>query len=482
MRSKRATPARPVPAALPSSVLRPPTDRRAHGLGWLRDTIDEAARSSPARLALTVFAAVVVLFTGLLSLPLATSSGQRAPFADALFIATSSVCVTGLSTVDIATYWSGFGQTVILLGMKIGGLGILTLASLLGLAVSRRLGLRQRLIAAGETKAMRLGEVGSLLRTIVIVSTTVELTVAVALAPRFLLRGEGLGEALWHSVFYAVSSFNNVGFAAHPGGLPQDAVGDWWLNLPLMLGVIAGSLGFPVLLTLMRTWRSPSRWDLHTRLTLKTTLVVLAFGIALIGALEWNNPQTFGGLDGSDRTLATLFAAVMPRSGGMSTVDIGQMNESTWLVLDAMMFIGGGSASTAGGIRVTTVAVLVLAVIAEARGDGDIEASRRRIPPATLRLAITVTMAGALLVGVATLVMLVITGLSLDVVLLEVISAFATTGLSTGITPSLPDEAKYVLSLLMFLGRTGTMTLAAALALRERSRMFRLPEERPIVG
>jgi trk system potassium uptake protein len=424
----------------------------------------------------------VVLFTSLLWLPIATASGRPAPFADALFTATSAVCVTGLTTVDTATYWSPFGQVVLLLGMQVGGLGVLTLASLLGLAVSRRLGLRQRLIAASETKALRLGEVGSLLRTIVLVSASLELSIALALFPRFLIRGEGLSAAAWHAVFYAVSSFNNVGLTTHPGGLPPDAVSDPWLCVPLMVGVFAGSLGFPVLLMMGRRWRRPSTWDLHTRLTLQTTLLLFFGSILMIGGLEWRNEATFGRLDGGTKVLATLFASVMPRSGGLSTVDVGEMHESTWLVTDALMFVGGGSASTAGGIRVTTLAVIFLAAVAEARGDPDVETGRRRIPPASLRLAVTVAMAGSTMVGAATVAMLTITGLSLDVVLFEVISAFATCGLSTGITAGLPEEAKYVLSAVMFFGRTGTMTLAAALALRERTKMFRLPEERPIVG
>jgi trk system potassium uptake protein len=467
-----------------SAPLRPVTDRpRRYGLGRLRDVLDDIARTSPARLALTVFAAVVLLFIVLLSLPAATASGERAPLVDAVFTATSAVCVTGLVTVDTATYWSGFGQVVILVAMKVGGLGILTLASLLGLAVSRRLGLRQRLIAASETKAQRLGEVGSLLRTIILVSTSVELVIMALLFPRMLALGESVGEAAWHAVFYAVSSFNNAGFLSHEGGLPGAApVSDWWLCLPIAAGVFVGSLGFPVLLVLKRRWRYPSTWDLHTRLTLKTTFAVLAVSAVLIGLFEWTNRQTLGPLSWGDKLLATLFAAVMPRSGGFSTLDVSQMRETTWLVTDGMMFVGGGSASTAGGIKVTTLAVLVLAALAEARGDRDVESNRRRIPQATLRLAVTVVMAAALLVGVATLALLAITGYALDVVLFEAISAFATVGLSTGITATLPDEGKYVLSALMFLGRTGTITLAAALALRETSKKFRLPEERPIVG
>ncbi len=313
-------------------------------------------------------------------------------------------------------------------------------------------------------------------------STSVEVVLAVVLVPRFLALGESVPDALWHGVFYAVSAFNNAGFVSHPGGLPPGSVSDAWLTLPIVVGVFAGSLGFPVLFMIGRRWRHPSQWNLHTRLTLATSGILVVLGAVVLGALEWTNTATLGALGIGDRLLATLFMTVMPRSGGFSTLDVGEMRETTWLVTDALMFVGGGSASTAGGIKVTTFAVLVLAVVAEARGDDDVETHRRRVPVATLRLAVTVLLVGATVVLVGTLAMMGLTGLALDVVLFEVISAFATCGLSTGITGSLPEEGKYVLSLLMFVGRTGTMTLAAALALRERKRLYRLPEERPIVG
>ncbi len=453
---------------------------RSRGAGWLRDQIDEAARRSPARLALVVFALVIGAFTALLSLPAATASGQRASFVDALFTATSAVCVTGLVVQDTASYWSETGHAIILAAIKVGGLGILTLASLLGLAVSRRLGLAQRIIAASETKALRLGEVGSLLRAVILTSTAIEVVVALVLFPRFVVEGEGVGTAAWHSVFYAVSATNNAGFIIHPSF--EQWVGDWWICVPIAVAVFIGSLGFPVVLVLSRFWRTPAKWSVNTKLTLTTTTIVLVMAIVTIGAFEWTNPSTFGPLDRDETVLASIFAGVMPRSGGFATVDVGQMRETTWLATDFFMFVGGGSASTAGGIKVGTLAVLALATVAEARGDRDIEAYGRRIPTESVRLAVTVLMAGLTFVGVSTLVLLAVTGGRLDEILFEVISAFATCGLSTGITPDLPDAGKYVLVALMYAGRTGTMTLAAALALRERSRMYRLPEERPIVG
>jgi potassium uptake TrkH family protein len=446
-----------------------------------RELVDRLARQSPARLALGVFASVIAVFTALLSMPWATASGARAPFVDALFTATSAVCVTGLVTVPTGTYWSTAGQATILVAIKVGGLGVMTLASLLGFAVSRRIGLTQRLLVSSETKETRLGEVGSLIRAVVVTSTVLEVAIALVLVPRLRIVGDSWGEALWHGVFYAVSAFNNAGFIPTEHGLAPFA-SDWWMLLPIILGVFIGSLGFPVILNVWRTWRRPRRWSLHSKLTLTTSAALVAFGAVVVAAFEWTNPRTLGGLDANETVLAALFAGVMPRSGGFSTVDVGDMHEGTWLLQDALMFVGGGSASTAGGIKVTTLAVMLLAIVAEARGDRDVEAYGRRIPREALQVAIAVSLISATIVLVASLLLLAITGETLDVVLFEVISAFATVGLSTGLTPELPDAGKYVLTVLMFIGRTGTMTLAAALALRSRRRVIRLPEERPIIG
>lgn len=446
-----------------------------------RDWVDHVARASPARLALLVFATIIVLVTALLLLPAATAGGERAPIADALFTATSAVCVTGLVTVDTATYWSPFGQAVILVAIKVGGLGIMTLASILGLAVSRRIGLTQRMLTATETKTTRLGEVGTLVRAVVVASLVVELALSIVLVPRFLTLGESFGPALWHGVFMAVSIFNNAGFVVLDDGLAP-FTGDWWMGLPIVIGTVVGAVGFPVILNVARTWRSPRRWSLHSKLTLVTYGALAAASTVAIAALEWANPRTMGGLPVDEKILTSLISGVNSRSSGLSTLDVGDMREATWFLQDALMFVGGGSASTAGGIKVTTFAVLVLAIVAEARGDRDVEAFGRRIGSPTVRLAVAVAFLGSTLVGVGTLLLLMLTDLHLDVLLFEVISAFATVGLSTGITGQLPDSGKYVLTALMFAGRTGTMTLAAALAIRHRRRVIRLPAERPVIG
>lgn len=445
-----------------------------------RDRTDRIARDSPSRLALAVFAIIIIVFTSLLQLPIATSSGDRAPLVDSFFTATSAVCVTGLVTVDTATYWSPIGQFFIAIAMMVGGLGVMTLASILGMAVSRHIGLTRRFLAAGETHS-GLGEVGSLVRAVFVVSLSVQSILFVALTPFFLKEGEPLLKAAWHSFFMSASIFNNGGFVIMPEGLAPH-VGDWTLTLPIMLGTIVGAIGFPVILDIARNKNRADKWNLTTKISLVTYLVLLVVGAVVLFVFEFGNNATLGSLSTIDKINAALTQSISSRSSGLATINIGSMDESSLFVTDALMFIGGGSASAAGGIKITTLAVLVLAIIAEARGDRDTEAFGRRVPPDVLRLAIAVTFLGATMVGAGTIALLQLTNLPLSDVLFEAISAFATCGLSTGITPDLPASAKVILSVLMFAGRTGTMSLAAALALRSRRRVIRLPEERPTVG
>jgi Trk-type K+ transport system membrane component len=249
-----------------------------------------------------------------------------------------------------------------------------------------------------------------------------------------------------------------------------------------MLGVFLGSLGFPVIYAFARAFRGPHRWSLHVKLTLITTVALLLLGTLFYIVLEFNNPKTFGSLNAGDTLFQSLFLSMMTRSGGFSTIVVSDLNGSSLLLSGMLMFIGGGSASTAGGIKVTTLAILFLAAFAEARGKHEMEAFGRRIPSDMLRLAVSVVLWGATTVAVSTIVILHITKEPLDMVLFDVISAFATCGLSTGLTADLPPEGVYVLSATMFMGRVGTVTLAAALAASQSRQLFKRPEERPIVG
>ncbi len=257
---------------------------------------------------------------------------------------------------------------------------------------------------------------------------------------------------------------------------------DLWVLVPLMLGGFIGSLGFPVLMVFITARHHVRKWTLHAKLTVQVSVILLIAGAVLWGALEWTNPATIGGMSTGNKLIHALFASTMTRSLGFNLVDMDKIHSSTMLLTDALMFAGGGSASTAGGIKVTTLAVMLLAIVAEARGDKDVKVYGRTIPQGTLRVAISVLMMGATLVLVGTGALLAISGASLDRVLFETISAFATVGLSTGLSAQLPPAGVYVLSVLMFAGRVGSITLASALALRQRRQLYHYPEERPIIG
>lgn len=469
-------------------------DRRSWP-GRARDAIDSLVRSSPSRFAILVFASLILVTTLLLSLPIARAGeASGTPLADAVFTAVSTICVTGLTTVDMATYWSPFGNAVVFIGMNIGGVGVLTLASILGLVISRRLGLRAKLIAASDTnpsrthagpvserQAVRLGEVGGLLVTVAASTLVIEAVVAIGMMPSMFAAGYDFGTSTWYSSYYAVSAFTNTGFNPNPAG-PVEFVDDYSFQSLMMLAVFLGSLGFPVIFALLRTWRRPRKWSVHVKLTISTTVILFVAGALAFLLLEYNNPRTYGQLDAGPTIFQSFFMSAMTRSGGFATINMHDLNSSSMLVTDMLMFVGGGSASTAGGIKVTTLAVLFLAAFAEARGAPAMEAFGRRIPRDILRLAVSVVLWGATIVAVSTIAIAQITKEPLDFVLFDVISGFATCGLSTGLTTELPPEGKYIMAATMFMGRVGTVTLAAALAANQRRQLFKRPEERPIVG
>ena len=429
------------------------------------------------------FGAAVVLGTVLLSLPMASAHGRDTDVVEALFTATSAVCITGLSVVDAEQHWSLFGELVIMGLIQAGGLGIMTLASLLGLLVSRRLGLRMELTAQRETKSLGLGDVRTVITGVIKLSLAFEAVITAVLATRLLLAYDyAPTRALYSGGFHAVSAWNNAGLSLYSGSMTRFAE-DPWISLTITIAVVAGGLGFPVWFELGRRIAGRQRrWSLHTKITLAVTGLLLSVGFVFITAGEWNNDETFGSMAWPSKLLAGSFAAAMPRSGGLNSVDIGEMNTATLLVQDVLMLIGGSSSSTAGGIKVTTFAVLAFAIAAEIRGEPSVHAMGRRLSTLVQRQALTVVLLSVGLVMLTTLTLLYMTHYPLDEVLFESISAVATVGLSTGITQDLPPAAHVLMSVLMFIGRLGPVTLAAALALRDRPRKYELPEERPIVG
>ncbi len=436
----------------------------------------------PSRVVALSFACAIAVGTVLLALPAAKHGAGGVGFLTALFTATSAVCVTGLVTVDLTSTFSVFGQVVVLALVQIGGFGIMTLTSVIALIVARRLGLRTRLLAGVETGGVDPGDLRHLLRGVALFSIVVELVLASILTARFFLQdGTALGSAVWHGVFTSVSAFNNAGFSLWSDSL-VGFVDDWSVTLTVAVAIVLGGIGFPVVLELIRSRRAGHVWSLHTKLTLLVTAFLLVVGTAAVLGFEWGNEATLGALSAPDKLLAAFFGGVTPRTAGFNSIDYGEATGETLLVTDILMFIGGGSGSTAGGIKVTTFALIGLMVLSEARGDRHVSVFRRSVSSRAQRQALVVVFVAINAVVLATLGLMATSDLLLYQALFESVSAFGTVGLSTGVTDQLDAIGQSILIVLMFLGRIGPHTLALALVLRERERLYSYPEERPLIG
>lgn len=437
------------------------------------------------RLVPLAFLAVMAAGTCLLKLPAATNPGMHTRWIDAAFTSVSATCLTGLSTVDVPHHWSLFGLVIILALMQVGGLGIMTLATGLTILVTGKIGLSGALISQAETHTSNnLGDMRRLVVRILYATVVTEAAVATILALRWhLAYAASWPRAAWHGIFHSVSAFTNASFALYSDSL----IGfhsDGWIVLPLCAAVVAGGLGFPVYFELVRRWKlfRPSSWSVHSRITVLGTIVLLVFGIVALGAIEWGNPRTLGGYDLSGKVVGSVAMGVFPRTAGFNTIDYLNADRETLLITDVLMFIGGGSAGTSGGIKVSTFFLLGFVIWAEIRNQYDVHVWHRRIGRETVRQALSVALLAVGLVMGGCLVILGTADVELDRVLFEAVSAFATCGLSTGLSASLGVPGQVTLMVLMFCGRIGTITVASAMAMATRHHHYQLPEERPIVG
>ncbi len=441
-----------------------------------------ASLRHPARLVTAAFGLVVIVGTLMLMLPASRTGDIPADLMVASFTTVSAVCVTGLITVDTASYWTPFGQGIILVLIHIGGLGVMAMATLLTLTVRGRLGLRSTMVAQAETHTTALGDVRRVLFRVVAMMAIIESIVAVLLVLRFKLGyDQPWSEALWNGIFHSGSGFNNAGFALFSDSL-MGFVADPFVILPICAAVILGGIGFPVLRELRHRWRRPATWTLHTRMTVWGSVVLLAVGSLVFWAFETTSGGTLEGMGASGQIFGSLAGGVFPRTAGFNSVDYALIKDETEAITTGLMFVGGGSAGTAGGIKVSTFVILGFVIWSEIRGEQDVTIRRRRISGAVQRQALTVALLALGLVFVSIVGMMAVTDLPAIDVSFEVVSAFATVGLSTGITADLPPIGQIILMALMFIGRVGSITVASAIALNTRHRHYRLPEERPIVG
>ncbi|HEU4793247.1 MAG TPA: potassium transporter TrkG, partial [Nitrolancea sp.] len=464
---------------------RPPTARVT--LPKLGVQNPRLSRLSPAGVFVLGFAAFILAGTLLLILPISSATGQWSSPLDALFTATSAVCVTGLIVQDTGTYWSLFGQVVIIALIQLGGLGFMTSSTLLLLLIGRRAGLRHRMIQREAIGGEGLGSTLTLTRQIALFTLGAEALGAVILTASFW-DDVGPQRAVWWGIFHAISAFNNAGFDLIGGFrslVPFNQEPAILLTVAVL--IILGGISFAVVADFYENrhaiWKRRSlRLALDTRLVLLTTAGLLVFGTLTLLFTEWTNPATFGALNFEQRLLNAFFHSVSARSAGFTAVEIGSMREDSLLILVALMFIGGSATSTAGGIKVQTFSLLFFAIVSSIRGSLEVESFQRRVPTTDLLRAISIALLAIFLIFVATTSLSQTEPFKVLPVLFESVSALGTTGWTTGITTDLTAGGRWILIVAMFVGRLGPLTLFLALAARERPQRYQWPEERVKLG
>ena len=439
-------------------------------------------RLSPTRLIAVGFLALILVGTLILMLPIASKT-EPATFSQALFTATSATCVTGLVVRDTFTSWTGFGQAVILLLIQIGGLGLMTVITLFSFALGKRLGLYNRIVLMQSAGNMTLSGVSNLVRRIIPLAFVIEGAGAVLLSFRFIPQF-GWGKGIWFSIFHAVSAFCNAGFdlmgAKEPFSSMTCYVGDPLVILPLSILIIIGGLGFLVWRDIGNCGFRFSKYQLHTKIVLAASGILLIGGWILFLVFEWN--ASMAELSFPQKLLAAFFQSVSPRTAGFNSIDLTKLSESGNLLSNVLMLIGGSPGSTAGGIKTTTVAVLLLCTWTSARGRRRDNIFRYSLERDTLRQAASIVMIYLTMAIAAILILCAIEPVTLKEAMFEVNSAIATVGSTLGITPYLGLVGRYLLILLMFVGRLGGLTFTLIFAQQRPEPPIDRPAGKLLIG
>ena len=432
---------------------------------------------------------VVILFGGLiLNLPIATKDGESVGFLNALFTATSAVCVTGLVVVDTSTYWNEFGQFVIITLIQIGGLGFMTMATMFSLLTGKKINLRERLLIQESLNQKDLSGLVKLTRYIIMMTFAIEGIGALLLSMVFIPE-LGLLKGIWYSIFHAISAFCNAGFDLM-GSITGEYsslmsfVSNTLINFVICGLIILGGIGFPVLLDVINN-KKYSKLNVHSKLVINTSAILIIIGFLFIFIAEFDNAGSLGGLSMKEKLLSSLFQSVTLRTAGYTTIDLTLLKESTLFLMIILMLIGASPASTGGGLKTTTVATLFLTVKSFILGKEDIEVYQRRISSTTVRKSLGIFFIGVFIALFGTLILSIVNPeFTLLECRFEVISAFATVGLSIGGTPSLTALGKILIMILMFLGRVGSLTIFIALLSRNNriKSKIRYAEGKIIVG
>ena len=435
----------------------------------------------PTQILASGFAFLIFVGGVLLSLPTASKSGQSVGFLNALFTATSAVCVTGLVVADTYTQFSIFGQIVIMSLIQMGGLGIMTMATLVFLLLGKKITLRERLVMQEALNQLTLSGLVKLTRRILLITITFEGVGAILLSIRFT-QLYGLGRGLYYGLFHAVSAFNNAGFDLI-GGFRNltPFVEDPIINIVIMSLIVFGGLGFSVIHDILST-RDFKRLSLHSKVVITMTGVLLFSGFILFYLLEYSNPKTLGLLSPLGKVLAAAFQSVTPRTAGFNTLSLTDLTMPSKYLTILLMFIGASPASTGGGIKTSTFASIIMMVYTVLASKEDVEIYQRRIPADNIFKAAVIAVISIMLVFVSSFLLTVTEQADFLPILFETTSAFGTVGLSLGITSELTNFGKIIIMLTMFAGRVGPLTLAMALGSRVNKALIKFPEERILVG
>ncbi len=419
----------------------------------------------------------------ILTLPIASQSGEWTPFLDSMFTATSATCVTGLVVYDTFTHWNVFGQLVILLLIQIGGLGFITVGVGFSMAFRRRIGLRQRDLLKESINAMEIGGIVKLSRKIFIGTALCEGVGALLLATRFIPEF-GLVKGIYYSIFHAISAFCNAGFDLMGGQQPYASftayATDPVVNITLMLLIIVGGLGFVVWSDVVSKRFRWKNYSLHTKMVISVTLLLIFGGALFLFLFEQGG--TISGMSTGDQILASLFGSVTARTAGFNTVDTGALQPESKLLTIALMFIGGSPGSTAGGVKTTTIAVILIYVVSNLRGESGCNVFHRRIGDEVIKRASMVFCLNLFLGLTSVTLILATSNLHMSDVLFEVYSAISTVGMTTGITRDLNVVGRIVIIILMYCGRIGSMTFALSLVAKPEAKGLSLPEEKITIG
>ncbi len=439
-------------------------------------------QTDPPKVLVAGFALIIFIGGALLHLPIATRDGRGLDWLDALFTSTSATCVTGLVVVDTGTTFSLFGQLVILSLIQVGGLGFMTLATFFALLTRKKISLKERLLLQESLNQISIQGIVRLTKLILIFTALIEMTGGVILALRFSFDMPP-AKALYYGMFHAISNFNNAGFDLMGGFSSLTRyVDDPVVSLTVSALIVLGGIGFLVMSELYE-YRHTRRLSLHTKVVLVTTAILIGLGTLVIFALEYSNPKTLQPLSFTGKLLGSLYQSITPRTAGSNTLNIPDLHQSTLFFIVFLMFVGASPGSTGGGIKTTTFATLIGAVWAQIKGREDVIFFRQRILPTMIYKSLTVTLSG-LFVVIAVTMMLTVTEQGADflMILFESTSAFATVGLSMGLTPHLSPLGRVIIMLTMFAGRVGPLTIAFALAQRRQKEYYRYPKGKIIIG